>query len=420
MRHTAPLLVCLALAGCQNSSDPQIAQLQSDLAQTRDDLATAQSQIDSLQSQVDAMAGADDDTQLTQDVQDLSGRVDDLSGRTDTLETTVTDLGDQATGLRTDVDALDGRVTAAAARSTLASPLSTVERSITDALGSDFASLSDMAAAVLANGASATDLKDRVATIEGDYLTSTDKTALQGSIDAVSGRIANIEGDYLTSTDKTELAKPTANVDGRLETVEGDYLTSADKTALSKSIGDLDTRLGTVESDYLKNADKVALSGSISDLDSRLATVEGSYATTAEVNGKIALHFIATPQNNRLTCTGEKNVTGIVPPQVPAGAIAIVANVNTYSTAQDHVVHHFGRASVSGTTWDNETYNRNTWLSDVYVTNNGDSAGVDYYGMAHGTEIIPLLSDGTYIASLCHGYSSGKHYITIEAVGYFE
>ena len=65
-----------------------------------------------------------------------------------------------------------------------------------------------------------TDIKNRVSTIEGDYLKAADKTALQSSIDAEKNRAEGIESGLRTDVDA----------------IKADYLKDADKTELSNAI----------------------------------------------------------------------------------------------------------------------------------------------------------------------------------------
>ena len=65
-----------------------------------------------------------------------------------------------------------------------------------------------------------TAIKNRISTIEGDYLKAADKTALQGSIDAEKNRAEGIENGLRTDVDA----------------IKADYLKTKDKTELSKAI----------------------------------------------------------------------------------------------------------------------------------------------------------------------------------------
>lgn len=116
-------------------------------------------------------------------------------------------------------------------------------------------------------------LKNRVSTIEGDYLKAADKTALSNTISgidtaykaadtALSNRVKAIEDDYLNGADKTELATSIADVKSDVDTflasanIGGeaidtlkeiqDYI-SSDGTAaaeMTKKIGALETTVG--------------------------------------------------------------------------------------------------------------------------------------------------------------------------------
>ena len=65
-----------------------------------------------------------------------------------------------------------------------------------------------------------TAIKNRISTIEGDYLKAADKTALQGSIDAEKNRAEGIENGLRTDVDA----------------IKADYLKTKDKTELSNAI----------------------------------------------------------------------------------------------------------------------------------------------------------------------------------------
>lgn len=156
-----------------------------------------------------------------------------------------------------------------------------------------------------------------------------------------------------------------------------------------------------------------ALKGASDDHDTRIAALEGG-------SGPNTMRFLAAPTNIRLTCNGGNQLKADLNPGVPAGSTAIIANVTTnVSSRNDHATHSFGRnASHATGTYDNGPYDLNTWLNDVLLTHSGDSAGVDYYGRSHGTQIIPLKANGRFDAMTCMGYSTGTHYITIQVYGY--
>lgn len=74
-----------------------------------------------------------------------------------------------------------------------------------------------------------TDLKNRVATIEGDYLKAADKTELSNAISAEKTRAEGIEGGLRTDVDA----------------IKADYLKKADKTELSDAIADVKSDVDT-------------------------------------------------------------------------------------------------------------------------------------------------------------------------------
>ena len=112
---------------------------------------------------------------------------------------------------------------------------------------------------------------------------------------ALAGRVTAIEGDYLTSTDKTALETKMANdiaaaqtetiaaimgeagIDAKYDTLKeiADWILS-DTT----SSAELVTRVSNIESDYLKGADKTALQGEIDALETLVGTLpEGAVST---------------------------------------------------------------------------------------------------------------------------------------------
>ena len=116
-------------------------------------------------------------------------------------------------------------------------------------------------------------------------------------------------------------------------------------------------------------------------------------------------------------------VSDIVPPNVPVNSTGIIANIYTYqSNLNDHLVHSFGRYNGHpNSPWDNNVYNYNTYLNDVLITHEGESAPMYYYGYAHGSQIIPLKSNGKFDAFLGmgkNGPGSGTHYVLVQVFGY--
>lgn len=114
-----------------------------------------------------------------------------------------------------------------------------------------------------------TALAGRVTAIEDDYLTSTDKTALET-------KMAN---DIATAKTETIAAiMGEAGIDAKYDTLKeiADWILS-DTT----SSAELVTRVSNIESDYLKGADKTALQGEIDALETFVGTLpEGAASTT--------------------------------------------------------------------------------------------------------------------------------------------
>ena len=113
-----------------------------------------------------------------------------------------------------------------------------------------------------------TALAGRVTAIEDDYLTSTDKTALET-------KMAN---DIATANTETIAAMiREARIDEKYDTLKeiADWILS-DTT----SSAELVTRVSNIESDYLKGADKTALQGEIDALETLVGTLpEGAVST---------------------------------------------------------------------------------------------------------------------------------------------
>lgn len=127
----------------------------------------------------------------------------------------------------------------------------------------------------------AASLVTRVSTIEGDYLKSTDKTELEGKINAKT-TAAEVKDQieaygYATEADLT-LAE------GRIKAIEDDYLKGADKTALQAEI-DADVKVVSDALEAYKTANNaaVALKANSADVYAKTETF-----TKDEVNAAIA------------------------------------------------------------------------------------------------------------------------------------
>lgn len=113
-----------------------------------------------------------------------------------------------------------------------------------------------------------TALAGRVATIEGDYLKSADKTALEAKI---------TEEATKAKTDAIEAIMGEAGIDAKYDTLKeiADWILS-DTTASAELV----TRVTNIEKDYLKGADKTALQGEIDALETLVGTLpEGAVST---------------------------------------------------------------------------------------------------------------------------------------------
>lgn len=152
-------------------------------------------------------------------------------------------------------------------------------------------------------GTRVTAVEGDVATIKGDYLKATDKTALEGQISAVQGavdaeaeRAAGVEGgletrlkavedDYLTSEDKKELQ-------GNIDTLTGVVETLRDGIDAEKVDGVKDliayveehgTEVTGMKEDIAQNASDIdAVEGRMGTAEGKITAVEGAVATKAE------------------------------------------------------------------------------------------------------------------------------------------
>ena len=145
---------------------------------------------------------------------------------------------------------------------------------------------------------SVNDVIAEVATIKGDYLTSADRSTIEGLIaTAKSEAIAEVRGNASTDTkdsktiegviklvnDKTSgIASEgvVSDLSNRVGVIEGDYLKTADKNELAG-------RIKAVEDDYLKGADKTELNQAIEAVGTRVTNEAPVTMTEAEGTGNI-------------------------------------------------------------------------------------------------------------------------------------
>ena len=142
--------------------------------------------------------------------------------------------------------------------------------------------------------------------IEKDYLKASDKTELQGNIDAVSGKVTTLIGDDANKSVRAianeELAKQLI-AEGAKESMDTLAEIAAwiqkhpdDASAMNKAIGDLETLVGALPDSVSATtivgfvqevvaAEKSRAEGIEAGLEGRLATVEGAVAT---VDSRIA------------------------------------------------------------------------------------------------------------------------------------
>lgn len=156
---------------------------------------------------------------------------------------------------------------------------------------------------------SVNDVIAQAGAIAADYLTSADKTTLEGLIaTAKAEAIAEVKGNAETDTkdsktiegvrkyvdDKTSgIASEgvVTDLSNRVQTIEGDYLKTADKNELAG-------RIKAVEDDYLKGADKTELNQAIEAVGTRVTNEAPVTMTEAEGTGNILKTYTFT-QNGK-------------------------------------------------------------------------------------------------------------------------
>ena len=136
----------------------------------------------------------------------------------------------------------------------------------------------------IATDAALSELQGEVETIKDDYLTSSDKTSLQGSIDEVADDVADIVADYLKSDDKTELeGKIDAKADQTaLDEVSGVANAAATQVALTEEVNRAKGEEARIEGLVTAEAERAA--GVESGLEDRIETMEAFWAA-AQADG---------------------------------------------------------------------------------------------------------------------------------------
>lgn len=128
-------------------------------------------------------------------------------------------------------------------------------------------------------------LRTDVDAIKADYLKAADKTALQDNIDTVVADVAEISKDYLTSADKTALESKMATDIAAAVKDEADLRVAADD-AIKASIGTVPADKTIVqmieEAEAAATYDDTALAGRVATVEGKVATIEGDYLKAAD------------------------------------------------------------------------------------------------------------------------------------------
>lgn len=138
----------------------------------------------------------------------------------------------------------------------------------------------DAKTANIASSDTVTTLTNRVADIEADYLKASDKTALEGEIDAVETAV---------ETEKNRAENVESGLRTDINTVMGDYLKAADKTTLEGKITDAQSTADTAKASidaFLADADVTATAvDTLKEIQAELDAGETSAASMlAEIN----------------------------------------------------------------------------------------------------------------------------------------
>lgn len=183
-------------------------------------------------------------------VEGLAAEIEGTKTRIDTLENTV---GDASKGLVKDVADNSAAINAVNDKIGAVAEGTTLVDMITDATYDDTA------------------LVGRVAAIEGDYLKTSDKTALET-------KMANDISTAKTETIAAIMGE--AGIDEKYDTLKeiADWILS-DTTASAELI----TRVSNIEKDYLKGADKTDLQGEIDALETLVGTLPEDATSTTVV-----------------------------------------------------------------------------------------------------------------------------------------
>ncbi|MFN9942129.1 MAG: hypothetical protein ACK56I_21925, partial [bacterium] len=84
------------------------------------------------------------------------------------------------------------------------------------------------------------------------------------------------------------------------------------------------------------------------------------------------------------------------------------------------MVHTFGRSSGHPEyIWDNQVFTQSSSFNDVIITHEGELSMPYYFGFHHGSQIIPLKSNGKFNAVLGNGKNgTDVHFVVLRVYGY--
>ena len=212
-------------------------------------LASAKSYADGLASNYDAAGTAQSKVNELSNgqVKTTKEAIEVLNGTATTEGSVAKAVADAKSALEGEISAVEGKADAAQGAADKAQgevdALETYVGTFTHATAKSVVEYVDAKTAGIATDAALAELQGKVttaegeiATIKGDYLKSTDKTALQDQITANANAIDAIEADYLKAADKTELQ---GNIDKKADQSALEAEIARAKAAEEKNAADI-------------------------------------------------------------------------------------------------------------------------------------------------------------------------------------